>query len=55
MKVYIVWFAQLSDDDEFIGVFKTEEGAKDFIKERKTFGNEGLYYAEYDVMDGHYY
>lgn len=50
MKVYIVWFAQICGNDDFIEVFETEELAKKFIEEHKTFGNEGLFYQEYDVI-----
>ena len=51
MKVYIVWFTQICGNDDFIEVFGTEELAKQFIEGHKTFGYEGLYYQEYDVID----
>lgn len=31
MIVYIVWFTNFNDDDEFQGVFSTEENACTFI------------------------
>lgn len=49
MKVYLVWFAQCGDRDDLITIFSTEEGAKEYIQKLSTFGNEGLYWEEYEV------
>lgn len=49
MKVYIVWFAQCDDRDDLVEIFMTEEKAKDYVAKNKTFGNEGLYWEEYEV------
>ena len=50
MKVYIVWFGGGYDDaPDVVAIFATEEGAKAHIKKHSTFGNEGLYWEEYEV------
>lgn len=48
MKVYIIWFLGVCDDNpELITIFDTEEDAKAYLKEHRTFGNEGLYLEEH--------
>jgi hypothetical protein len=49
MKVYIVWFPDVGEYDDLIGIFQTEESAKAYIKIHSTYGNEGLYIEEYEV------
>lgn len=49
MKVYIVWFDDSCGGRDLVDIFMTEEKAKAYLKERRTFGNEGLYLEEYEV------
>jgi hypothetical protein len=44
MTVYLVWFTDRNGQDVLVRILSTEDGAKAFIKEHSTFGNEGLWY-----------
>jgi hypothetical protein len=48
MTVYLVWFSGEQADD-LVRIFSTEDGAKAFIKEHSTFGNESLWYGGWEV------
>jgi hypothetical protein len=48
MKVYIVWFEHW-DSVDLVCIFSTEEGAKEYVKVNRTFGNEGLSWEEHEV------
>lgn len=48
MTVYLVWFSDEQSDD-LVRIFSTEDGAKAFIKEHSTFGNESLWYEGQEV------
>jgi len=49
MKVFVVWFENIDGSRDLVNFFSTEEGAKAYIKLNSTFGNEGLYWEEYEV------
>lgn len=46
MKVYMVWSQQFIWEEEFVGVFATEEGAKKFIEDHKDSGDVLIYREE---------
>jgi hypothetical protein len=49
MIVYIVWFEGALGETDLVEIFASEEKAKAYLKEHRTFGNEGLYLEEYEV------
>lgn len=49
MTVYLVWFTNTCGKDDLVRLFSTEDGAKAFIKEHSTFGNEGLWYEGQEI------
>ena len=50
MKVYIVWYNNFDSDDEFVGVFSSEEKAQERI-ERFSKSDQGEFRVEPTELD----